>query len=353
MSPTRQRGWGLRPAVLRAQWERPARGETSLLDARSPPPLACPMPLTLEQYAAYLDTPRPALAGPAGGRRRPRPSPHLGPLPGVRAVLWNVYGTLLAIPQRRTALRAPATTFVMDDGPGEDDPGVQDVGLDVAASPGSPSEYMRHIYDQILLDEQRLAPAPARSTPRSPSERRLGGDRQEAVPEGLQVRRRLLRLAQRVQPQGRLLLPRQPARHRLLPRRGRRPAARAPTPGWRRGCCADGQCFTTVQLQRGLAPQDDGPTLDDVCSPGPARPVVRRARHASRRSGCSARRWSRWRSRHRAGRGAARRLAHRRRTSCRPRRLGMRTALFAGDKASLAGHAGAAQGPGHAARTCC
>ena len=39
--------------------------------------------------------------------------------------------------------------------------------------------------------------------------------------------------------------------------------------------------------------------------------------------------------RHRARPGAARRLAHARRTSSPARRLGMRTALFAGDKASL------------------
>ena len=55
------------------------------------------MPLTLDQYASYLDArgvPWPAAPDPDP----PRAKPHLAELPGVRAVLWNVYGTLLAIP---------------------------------------------------------------------------------------------------------------------------------------------------------------------------------------------------------------------------------------------------------------
>ena len=56
------------------------------------------MPLSLDQYATYLDTrglpwPAPPAAGPAQGppaRRAARGRP---------AVLWTVYGTLLAIPE--------------------------------------------------------------------------------------------------------------------------------------------------------------------------------------------------------------------------------------------------------------
>ena len=55
------------------------------------------MPLTLDQYAAWLDTrglpwPAPPAVEPAKARA------HLAPLHGLKAVLWNVYGTLLAIP---------------------------------------------------------------------------------------------------------------------------------------------------------------------------------------------------------------------------------------------------------------
>src|SRR5258708_25338746 len=54
------------------------------------------MALTIEEYATYLDTrdltwPVPPEPNP------PKARPHLTPLPGIRAVLWNVYGTLLCI----------------------------------------------------------------------------------------------------------------------------------------------------------------------------------------------------------------------------------------------------------------
>ena len=56
------------------------------------------MALTLEQYAAYLDT-RNELSWPAPVEAdRMKARPHLVRLPQVRAVLWNVYGTLCASP---------------------------------------------------------------------------------------------------------------------------------------------------------------------------------------------------------------------------------------------------------------
>jgi hypothetical protein len=54
------------------------------------------MPLSLEQYAAYLDT--RGLTWPAApDADPPKARPHLAALPGIRAVLWNVYGTLIRI----------------------------------------------------------------------------------------------------------------------------------------------------------------------------------------------------------------------------------------------------------------
>ena len=54
------------------------------------------MALTLEQYAAFLDTrdvnwPAPPPVQP------PKAKPHLAVLPDIRLVGWNVYGTLLSI----------------------------------------------------------------------------------------------------------------------------------------------------------------------------------------------------------------------------------------------------------------
>jgi hypothetical protein len=55
------------------------------------------MPLSLEQYAAWLDK-RPDLHWPAPPEPDPvKAKPHLVRLPEVRAVLWNVYGTLLNV----------------------------------------------------------------------------------------------------------------------------------------------------------------------------------------------------------------------------------------------------------------
>src|SRR5205823_5910163 len=54
------------------------------------------MPLSLEQYAAWLD--KRDLHWPAPPAPDPvKAKPHLVRLPEVRAVLWNVYGTLLNI----------------------------------------------------------------------------------------------------------------------------------------------------------------------------------------------------------------------------------------------------------------
>ena len=87
------------------------------------------MALTLEQYATYLDN--------ASCRGRPRPGRAAQgqaasrALPKVRAVLWNVYGTLLAITGGELLVRASAAVR-HERGPGQDDPGIQDVGVDVA-----------------------------------------------------------------------------------------------------------------------------------------------------------------------------------------------------------------------------
>ena len=56
------------------------------------------MPLTLEQYVERLAG-RTDLPWPAAPKiDPPKARPHLTQLP-VKAILWNVYGTLLAVPQ--------------------------------------------------------------------------------------------------------------------------------------------------------------------------------------------------------------------------------------------------------------
>src|SRR5947207_2081950 len=109
------------------------------------------MPLTLEQYATYLDTrdlPWPS----APAVERVKAKPHLVPLPGVRAVLWNVYGTLLSLAGGELFFEHPQ-------------PLIMNVALDktlqefkmwasMSRKPGQPADYLGQIYQQVLLEQK-------------------------------------------------------------------------------------------------------------------------------------------------------------------------------------------------------
>src|SRR5262245_36118079 len=119
------------------------------------------MPLTLEQYAAYLDTrdlpwPAPPTVEP------PRARPHLVPLTDVRAVTWTIYGTLLAIPTGNLLFEHPQK-FVMDVAL---DKTVQEFKMwgSMYRKPGQPADYLREVYARGL-DEQRMAPSPGEKYP--------------------------------------------------------------------------------------------------------------------------------------------------------------------------------------------
>jgi FMN phosphatase YigB (HAD superfamily) len=219
------------------------------------------MPLTLDQYATYLDgrgLPWPAPPEP----NPPKVRPHVEPIEGVRAVLWTVYGTLLVIPDGELKFEVD-NDFLMN------------VALDktihefkmwgsMSRKPGQPSEYMREIYRKAL-DEQRLAPAPDK-----PAE--LIG---EKVWEGIIKKLfqkdyqfdagfygALNEYAKKVayffhaSLQGTAPYPNAAAAVRELAGRG-----------ITQGLLADGQCFTPTQLARGLVKLNDGLRLDEVMPP--------------------------------------------------------------------------------------
>src|SRR3954471_19320712 len=109
------------------------------------------MPLTLEQYATYLDT-RRDLPWPAPPQPTPvKARPHLVRLPGVRAVMWNVYGTLLAIPGGELLFEHPQP-FVMSLAL---DKTIQEFKMwaSMSRKPGQPSEYMLTVYKQLLSEQ--------------------------------------------------------------------------------------------------------------------------------------------------------------------------------------------------------
>lgn len=110
------------------------------------------MPLSLDSYAAdYLPTrglPWPATPKVEGVKARPG----LQRLP-VKAVLWNVYGTLLAVPKGEL-LFEPEIDFVMD---AALDKVIQEFKMwqSMSRKPGAPSAYMKELYKKAY-DQVRL-----------------------------------------------------------------------------------------------------------------------------------------------------------------------------------------------------
>jgi FMN phosphatase YigB (HAD superfamily) len=115
------------------------------------------MPLTLDQYADNLDT-RQDLAWPAPPDvEKPKAKPYLVRLPGIRAVTWNVYGTLLTLAGGELYLEHPQK-FIMDVAL---DKTIQEFKMwkSMTRKPGQPADYMRLIYKNVL-DEQRFVAGP-------------------------------------------------------------------------------------------------------------------------------------------------------------------------------------------------
>jgi hypothetical protein len=119
------------------------------------------MPLTLDQYADYLDTrdlPWPAAPTPQSAKAKA----HLVALPEVRMVTWNIYGTLLAVAGCDLVFVHPQK-FIMDLAL---DKTVQEFKMwgSMSRKPGQPSEYMGQIYANVVA-EQRMAPSPGEKYP--------------------------------------------------------------------------------------------------------------------------------------------------------------------------------------------
>lgn len=286
------------------------------------------MPLSLEQYASYLDT-RPDLPWPAPPQATPvKAKPHLVKL-DVRAVLWNVYGTLLAIPQGELLFEHP-TAFIMSNAL---DKTIQEFKMwaSMSRKPGQPSEYMQTIYAQILA-EQRTGP-PGERHPEACSERVWEAILKRLFQKdykfdagffgSLNEYSRKVAYFFHASLQGTSCY-----EGAAVAMRHVREA------GLAQGLLGDGQCFTAVQLQRGLSAQDDSAGLDDLLSENltilscdvrarkPSERLFRQALDVLVAQGISA--------------DEILHVGSRLEKDLVPaRRLGMKTALFAGDKASL------------------
>src|SRR5262245_4368117 len=241
------------------------------------------MPLTLEQYADFLTTrdlvwPVPPAPQPVKAR------PQHDLLPCIRLVSWNIYGTLLSISTGGLLFEHPQK-LIMDVAL---DKTVQEFKMwsSMSRKPGQPAEYMGQLY-QRALDEQRLAPA-------------AGGEKHpELYAEKIwdNIFKKLLQKDYKFDAgfygsaneyvrkiayffhaslQGTALYP--GAVHAI---------ESLTTFGLAQGLLADAQCFTLVQLQRGLA-ASNGPKVDQAfpttlrslsCEVGGRKPSERLFKH--------------------------------------------------------------------------
>lgn len=288
------------------------------------------MPLTLEQYAtSYLDG--RGLPWPAPPQvKAPKARPHLERLP-VRAVMWTAYGTLLAVPGGELWFEHP-TDFVMD---AALDKTIQEFKMwqSMSRKPGAPAAYLKELYRKALT-ALRMTGSGGEKYPEVPSERvwedivRKLFQKDYAIDAGVYgalnefVKKVAYFFHASIQGCG------------AYP--GAAEAIRAVSAaGKLQGLLADGQCFTPAQLLRALRMQDPGFELSDHMPPDlrvlsaeararkPSETIFRTA------VGALAARGLRPADVLHVGSDLARDLAP-------AKKLGMRTALFAGDKASLA-----------------
>jgi FMN phosphatase YigB (HAD superfamily) len=250
-------------------------------------------------------------------------------MPEVRAVLWNVYGTLLAIPGGELWFKHPKPvlmSMVLDKT-------IQEFKMwgSMSRKPGQPSDYMSHIYEDVLL--QSYPTGGGEKYPEVPAERVWEAILKKLLQKdykfdagfygSLNEFSRKVAFFFHASLQGTACYPGAAEALRHVKDRG-----------LTQGLLADGQCFTTVQLQRGLTAQDAELRLDEVIAPDlvklssevrgkkPSERLFRAALDPLREQGLEP--------------SQVLHVGSRLGLDIAPaRKLGMRTALFAGDKASL------------------
>jgi FMN phosphatase YigB (HAD superfamily) len=291
---------------------------------------ATAMPLTLEQYATYLDS-RRDLHWPAPPQIEPPSArPHLVLLPGIRAVLWNVYGTLLAVPGGELYFEHP-NEFVMDTAL---DKTIQEFKMwgAMTRKPGQPADYLRRVYLDLLA-EQRLVPGKTEKYPEVLAERLWEGFLKKLLQKdykfdagfygSLNEFSKKIAYFFHASLQGTACFPKAATALNWVKRCG-----------LKQGLLADGQVFSVLQLHRGLRQQVSGTRVDDLLDPGlqalscdvrgrkPSERLFRHALQALSERGIAAEQVLHVGSRLAQDVAAA-------------KRAGMRTALFAGDRAAL------------------
>jgi FMN phosphatase YigB (HAD superfamily) len=213
------------------------------------------MPLTLEQYAAEFLEKR-NLPWPAAPKvEPPKARPHIARLP-VRAVLWNVYGTLLAVPGGELWFEHP-TDFVMD---AALDKTIQEFKMwqSMSRKPGAPAAYMKELYTKALTG-LRMAGSGFEKFPEVASERIWDDIVKKLLQKEYQIDVGVYGALNEFTKKVAYFF------HASIQGFGAYEGATAALrdvagAGKLQGLLADGQCFTPAQLHKAFRHQD--PTLD-------------------------------------------------------------------------------------------
>jgi FMN phosphatase YigB (HAD superfamily) len=219
------------------------------------------MPLSLEQYAKFLDG-RADLLWPAAPEVKvPKAKPHLKKLPDIRVVTFSVYGTLVGISGGELYFVHPEK-FIME---AALEKTIQEFKMwqSMSRKPGKPSEYMRKMYTEDL---EKVRIARGSSTERYPEvqsneiwqlivRRLMKNEYQFDAPFYGSVEQLGEKISYFF--------------HSSLQGTGPEPGAYAALKALRErglvlGLVADAQCFTTVQLLRALGRQGKLSNLSEL-----------------------------------------------------------------------------------------
>jgi FMN phosphatase YigB (HAD superfamily) len=222
------------------------------------------MPKSLAEYAEWLSERK--LRWPAAPRREPvNAAPYLKPLPGIKAVAWDVYGTLLRITDGELLFQHPQQMRMEV----ALDKAVQEFNMwnSMSRKPGAPWEYMQQLYTRAY-DDLRMAGSGRK------------GDLTEV--DAAQLWRKVLgkldqneykydqalygdldELAEKIAYFFHSSLQGVEAASDALPA-----LTAVSDAGLVQGLIADGQCFTLVQLLRGLQAQGSVPAIGPLFHPG-------------------------------------------------------------------------------------
>jgi FMN phosphatase YigB (HAD superfamily) len=288
------------------------------------------MSLTLEQYAdEYLPT--RGLPWPAAPKANPpKAKPHLERLP-VKAVMWTVYGTLLDVPGGELQFEHP-TEFVMD---AALDKVIKEFKMwqSMSRKPGAPAEYMRELYTKALTN-LRLTGHGGEKYPEVASERVW-----DDIVKKLQQKEYQFDVAT-YGAQNEFVKKVAYFFHASIQGCGAYPGAAAAVRlvaegGRHNGLLADGQCFTPAQIHKAFREQD--PSFDvNAYFPAPLRILSAEKRAKKPSDTLFKAAVDSLKAKGIAPHEAIHVGSNLDRDIVPAKKYGFRTALFAGDKTSLA-----------------